>query len=112
MANTFNMADIAVVDKQIETLLSCKPLPESEVRALAEKVSLLIPQNQLFYRPRKFSSMRAMSPRFVPQSPSAVTFMASSTILKNFSRLVASPQTLTTSLWVIMLTVDTTLLRP
>ena len=31
------MADIAVVDKQIETLLSCKPLPESEVRALADK---------------------------------------------------------------------------
>jgi hypothetical protein len=45
MANTFNMADIAVVDKQIETLLSCKPLPESEVRALAEKVSLLFPSN-------------------------------------------------------------------
>jgi hypothetical protein len=40
MAQQFNMADIACVDAQIETLLSCKPLPESEVRALAEKVSL------------------------------------------------------------------------
>lgn len=40
MANQFNMADIAYIDKQIETLLSCKPLPESEVRALSEKVRL------------------------------------------------------------------------
>ena len=41
MSNAFNMQDIAVVDKQIETLLQCKPLPESEVRALSEKVSPL-----------------------------------------------------------------------
>lgn len=41
MSNAFNMQDIAVVDKQIETLLQCKPLPESEVRALSEKVSSL-----------------------------------------------------------------------
>ena len=29
---------IKVTDTQIETLLQCKPLPESEVRALSEKV--------------------------------------------------------------------------
>jgi hypothetical protein len=37
---TFNMADIAGLDAQIETLISCKPLPEAEVRALAEKVKI------------------------------------------------------------------------
>ena len=31
--------DIDVVDKQIATLLECKPLPESEVRQLSDKVS-------------------------------------------------------------------------
>jgi hypothetical protein len=39
MSNQFNLQDIAAIDKQIETLLECKPLPESEVRALAEKVT-------------------------------------------------------------------------
>ena len=38
MSNAIDFAGIAAVDKQIATLLECKPLPESEVRALAEKV--------------------------------------------------------------------------
>jgi len=38
MSNQWNMQDIAAVDKQIETLLECKPLAESDVRALADKV--------------------------------------------------------------------------
>ena len=38
MSNQYNFNDIAVVDKQIATLLECKPLPESEVRQLSEKV--------------------------------------------------------------------------
>lgn len=36
-----NMADIHVLDKQIETLMDCKPLPETEVKQLCEKVSTL-----------------------------------------------------------------------
>eukprot|EP00352_Strombidinopsis_acuminata_P008528 CAMPEP_0176374300 /NCGR_PEP_ID=MMETSP0126-20121128/26661_1 /TAXON_ID=141414 ORGANISM="Strombidinopsis acuminatum, Strain SPMC142" /NCGR_SAMPLE_ID=MMETSP0126 /ASSEMBLY_ACC=CAM_ASM_000229 /LENGTH=37 /DNA_ID= /DNA_START= /DNA_END= /DNA_ORIENTATION= len=28
----FNMDDIAFIDKQIATLMECKPLPESEVK--------------------------------------------------------------------------------
>ena len=31
--------DIDVVDKQIAVLMECKPLPESEVRALSDKVT-------------------------------------------------------------------------
>jgi len=34
-----NMAGIADLDKQIETLLSCKPLSEKAVKELCEKVS-------------------------------------------------------------------------
>lgn len=33
------MADIPALDKQIETLMECKPLPETEVKQLCEKVS-------------------------------------------------------------------------
>ena len=34
----YDQKDIDVVDKQIATLMECKPLPESEVRALSDKV--------------------------------------------------------------------------
>lgn len=34
-----NMGDISDLDKQIETLLSCKPLSEAAVKKLCEKVS-------------------------------------------------------------------------
>ena len=37
----FNQSDIANLDRQIEQLLDCKPLPEGEVKALCEKVSFL-----------------------------------------------------------------------
>ncbi len=33
-----NMNDIAGLDKQIEILMSCKPLPENEIKQLCEKV--------------------------------------------------------------------------
>ena len=36
-----NFNEIDVVDQQIATLIQCKPLPESEVRALSEKVPSL-----------------------------------------------------------------------
>jgi hypothetical protein len=39
MSSAIDFQGIAAVDKQIATLLECKPLPESEVRALAEKVT-------------------------------------------------------------------------
>ena len=35
----YNDKDIDIVDKQIAVLMECKPLPESEVRALSDKVS-------------------------------------------------------------------------
>ena len=37
--NIFNMNDIKNLDEQIAVLLSCKPLPESSVKTLCEKVS-------------------------------------------------------------------------
>ena len=40
-AKELSMTDIGHLDKQIETLMDCKPLPESEVKALCEKVSCL-----------------------------------------------------------------------
>ncbi len=33
-----NVADLSGLDAQIAILLECKPLPETEVKALAEKV--------------------------------------------------------------------------
>ena len=34
----YDQKDIEIFDKQIATLMECKPLPESEVRALSDKV--------------------------------------------------------------------------
>ena len=50
------------IDRQIEEILSCKPLPEAEVRMLCEKVTLAAS------RPRKFSSRRPTWCRCAPQS--------------------------------------------
>ena len=36
----FNVQEIKDLDDKIETLLTCKPLAESEVKALCEKVKL------------------------------------------------------------------------
>ena len=45
----FDFKEIATLDKQIATLMSCKPLAENEVHALCEKVRL----GTLIPRPRK-----------------------------------------------------------
>lgn len=37
-----SMGDIANLDKQIETLFQCKPLPESQVKALCEKAKEIL----------------------------------------------------------------------
>ena len=37
-----DMHEIGSLDKQIEVLLSCKPLPESQIKVLCDKVSLLL----------------------------------------------------------------------
>ena len=42
MTSKYNFADIAEVDKHIAILLQCKPLPESEVKELTEKVQSFI----------------------------------------------------------------------
>ena len=34
-----NFEDLSNLDKQIDVLLSCKPLPESQIKQLCEKVS-------------------------------------------------------------------------
>ena len=36
---------IDVLDKQIEVLLSCKPLPEDQIKQLCQKVSFLKKRN-------------------------------------------------------------------
>jgi hypothetical protein len=40
MASAINFEEIASLDKSIEVLLSCKPLPESQIKLLCDKVSL------------------------------------------------------------------------
>lgn len=55
MSSAIDFQGIAAVDKQIATLLECKPLPESEVRALAEKVTRVI-MLTISNRQRKFLS--------------------------------------------------------
>ena len=42
-------ADHSNLDRQIEEILTCKPLPEAEIKALCEKVILPLD------RPRKYS---------------------------------------------------------
>ena len=37
--NTFNFDEVDHLDKAIEVLFDCKPLPESQIKALCEKVS-------------------------------------------------------------------------
>lgn len=89
--------DHANIDKQIAELLTCKPLPEAEVKTLCEKV------NSLRLRPRKFLQKNLMScPSEHPWSSVEIS-MGSSMILWNFSRLVVRCQSQTTSLWVTML---------
>lgn len=66
MSSAIDFQGIAAVDKQIATLLECKPLPESEVRALAEKVTRVIKVN-IFDRRRKFLSTNQTSLKCEPQ---------------------------------------------
>ena len=39
-----NVSEIPALDKQIETLMECKPLAENEVKALCERVSQILVQ--------------------------------------------------------------------
>ena len=38
----FDFKEIASLDEQIGVLFECKPLPESQIKILCDKVSLLI----------------------------------------------------------------------
>lgn len=38
-AKEFDFKEIASLDEQIEVLFSCKPLPESQIKILCDKVS-------------------------------------------------------------------------
>ena len=42
---------LAGLDKQIETLFDCVPLPEAQVKELADKVSAFDPYSALVYGP-------------------------------------------------------------
>lgn len=42
MPPKMSTSDVTNLDKQIEILLECKPLPEADVKALCEKVPLTI----------------------------------------------------------------------
>ena len=39
-SRAINFEDIANLDEQIKVLLTCKPLPESQIKILCDKVSL------------------------------------------------------------------------
>ena len=38
----FDFKEIASLDEQIDVLLTCKPLPESQIKILCDKVSALV----------------------------------------------------------------------
>ena len=40
MTSTISLEDISVLDRQIDQLMDYKPIPEHEVKALCDKVSL------------------------------------------------------------------------
>ena len=141
---------IKALDEQIEVLLSCKPLPESQVKTLCEKVSeqAHIPDSKwsrrnqtwkiapwtnfkrlgcpleswnetfrstvnfwILSRQKKSLLMNRTSSKSVRQSRFVETFTVSSTTWESYLRLVDSHPTPTTSSWVTMLTVVTTLSR-
>jgi hypothetical protein len=79
MSSAIDFQGIAAVDKQIATLLECKPLPESEVRALAEKVTRVI-QVFISNRQKKFLSMNLTCHKYVHPSQFVGISTASSTI--------------------------------
>ena len=79
MSSAIDFQGIAAVDKQIATLLECKPLPESEVRALAEKVTTVITL-YISNRLKKFLSTNQTYLKYVRLSRFVAIFTASSTI--------------------------------
>jgi len=79
MSSAIDFQGIAAVDKQIATLLECKPLPESEVRALAEKVTRVI-EIYVSNRLKKFLSTNQTYLKYVRLSRFVAIFTASSTI--------------------------------
>jgi hypothetical protein len=79
MSSAIDFQGIAAVDKQIATLLECKPLPESEVRALAEKVTKVI-EIYISNRQKKFLSTNQTYLKYVRLSRFVAIFTASSTI--------------------------------
>ena len=56
---SLNSGEIGNLDNYIEQLMSCKPLKESEVRFLCEKVNIIIISKNIF-RQKKFFKKRAM----------------------------------------------------
>ena len=67
------LIDHSLLDRQIEEILTCKPIPESEIKALCEKVPPLSP------RPKKCSPKNPMLCQCAPLLLSAETFTGSST---------------------------------
>ena len=41
-SRSINFEDITNLDKQIDTLLTCKPLPESEIKILCDKAKEIL----------------------------------------------------------------------
>jgi serine/threonine-protein phosphatase 2A catalytic subunit len=99
-----NMGEIGNLDRQIEILMECKPLPENEVKQLCERVSgnsTLCQDSQASlnfethaltrprYRLRRSLYKIQTSPMWEPQSPFVEIFTVSSMIWRNFSELVS-----------------------
>ncbi len=81
--------DIGNLDRYIEQLMDCKPLSESEVKSLCEKV---IKQDRIlkYFRLRRFFLKKPTSSLSDLQLPSAVIFMVNSMISSSCSTLVAN----------------------
>ena len=91
--------DYGNLDRQIADILTCKPLPEMEVKALCEKVT-----HFWYFRPKRFLLRKPTLSPFVPLLWSVGIFTVSSTISWSFFKSVATFQIQIICLWEIMLT--------
>jgi len=115
-----NSNEIGNLDTYIEQLLTCKPLKESDVKFLCEKVKeikyniIITIHSYINYinRRKRYSKKKATFSQSKPLSQFAETFMDSSTILWNYSKSEEKPRIQTTYSWGTTLTEGTTLSKP
>ena len=49
-SRSINFEEISNLDKHIDVLLGCKPLPESQIKILCDKVSILMMAGRVYFK--------------------------------------------------------------